>query len=162
MKIKSFRSLLILAVLLSGYRTIAKPLNLKTDSTAVRAELQKMNQSYGQAFVKGDSALFVNCYAPDACIMPANSPEICGIPGQLAFFKFAYRSGVRNIVFNTAGLFGLTTHFVTEQGNYEMFGENNISLGKGKYLVLWKKTPQGWKMYRDMFSSNQPLTRPAK
>jgi ketosteroid isomerase-like protein len=162
MKIKSFPSLLILVVLLPGYRTIAKPLNLKADSTAVRAELQKMNQSYGQAFAKGDSAAFVNCYTPDACIMPANSPEICGTQGQFAFFKFAYQSGVRNIVFNTAGLFGLTAQFVTEQGDYEMFSENNVSLGKGKYLVLWKKTWQGWKMYRDMFSSNKPQARPVK
>jgi ketosteroid isomerase-like protein len=162
MKIKSLRSLLILAVLLSGYRTIAMPLNLKTDSTAVRTALQKMNQSYGQAFAKGDSAAFVNCYTPDACIMPANSPEIYGTQGQYAFFKFVYQSGVRNIVFNTAGLFGLTAQFVTEQGNYEMFGENNASLGKGKYLILWKKTPQGWKMFRDMFSSNKPQARPGK
>jgi ketosteroid isomerase-like protein len=27
-------------------------------------------------------------------------------------------------------------------------------LDDGKYLVLWKKTPGGWKMYRDCFNSN--------
>jgi ketosteroid isomerase-like protein len=162
MKKKPFRSLFILAFLIWSYHTKANTLACKTDSSAVRSALQKINQSYGQAFVKGDSAAFVNCYAPDACIMPANSPEICGIQGQFVFFKFAYQSCVRNIVFNTAGLFGLTAQFVTEQGNYEMFGENNAPLGKGKYLVLWKKTPKGWKMYRDMFSSNKPVMRPAK
>jgi ketosteroid isomerase-like protein len=162
MKTTQHHLLLMLTILFSGLQVIAKPLSIKTDSVAVRAALQKMNQSYGQAFLKGDSAAFVNCYTPDACIMPANSPEICGIQGQVAFFKFAYQSGVRNIIFNTVSLFGLTTQFVTEQGNYEMFGENNIPIGKGKYLVLWKKTPLGWKMYRDMFSSNKPVTRPAK
>lgn len=140
-------------IIIGGYH--ANALTLKTDTGEVRSELQKINQSYGQAFGKGDSAAFVNCYTPDACIMPANSPEICGTQGQFAFFKFAYQSGVRNIVFSTAGLFGLTAQFVTEQGNYEMFGENKVSLGKGKYIVLWKKTSQGWKMYRDMFSSNK-------
>jgi ketosteroid isomerase-like protein len=25
----------------------------------------------------------------------------------------------------------------------------------GKFLVLWKKTDKGWKMYRDSFSSNR-------
>ena len=26
----------------------------------------------------------------------------------------------------------------------------------GKFLVLWKKTKNGWKMFRDSFSSNHP------
>jgi ketosteroid isomerase-like protein len=84
--------LLILTILISGLQTIAKPLSIKTDSAAVREALQKINQSYGQAFSKGDPAAFMNWYTSDACIMLANSFEICGIQGRSVFFKFAYRS----------------------------------------------------------------------
>jgi ketosteroid isomerase-like protein len=28
-------------------------------------------------------------------------------------------------------------------------------MDEGKYLVLWKKTAKGWKMFRDSFSSNR-------
>jgi hypothetical protein len=87
--------------------------------------------------------------------MPAGSPLICGYKGQLAFYKFAYKAGVRNVVFNTLALFGITDQYVTEQGTYEMFDVNNTSIGKGKYLVVWKKLAGGWKMYRDMFSSDK-------
>jgi ketosteroid isomerase-like protein len=126
----------------------------KADTGQVKAALQKVNLTYGESFIKGDSSLFISCYAPDACILPANAPVICGVQGQLAFFKFGYKSGVRNIVFTTINLFGITGQYVTEQGAYEMFGAGNNSLGKGKYLVLWKKTAHSWKMFRDMFSSN--------
>ncbi|SDP29809.1 Ketosteroid isomerase homolog [Mucilaginibacter sp. OK268] len=129
------------------------------DIGKVKAALTSVNTNYGQAFAKGDSSLFLNSYTADACLLPANSPTICGQQGQLAFFKFAYRSGVRNIIFNTLDLYGLTDEYVTEQGNYEMFGANNNTLGKGKYLVLWKKTSGGWKMFRDMFNSNTPAVR---
>jgi ketosteroid isomerase-like protein len=129
------------------------------DVAKVKAALNSVNTNYGQAFVKGDSSLFLNSYTTDACLLPANSPAICGRQGQLAFFKFAYRSGVRNIVFNTLDVYGLTDQYVTEQGNYEMFGADNNTLGKGKYLVLWKKTTEGWKMFRDMFNSNAPAMR---
>jgi ketosteroid isomerase-like protein len=129
------------------------------DVGKVKAALNSVNTNYGQAFVKGDSSLFLNSYTTDACLLPANSPAICGTQGQLFFFKFAYRSGVRNIIFTTLDVYGLTDQYVTEQGNYEMFGANNSTLGKGKYLVLWKKTTEGWKMFRDIFNSNAPAMR---
>ena len=94
--------------------------------------------------------------------MPANSPALCGETGILTFYKFGYKAGIRNIVFTTAGLFGLTDQYVTEQGSYEMFDANNASLGKGKYLVVWKKTRDGWKMHRDMFNADAPPARSAK
>jgi ketosteroid isomerase-like protein len=31
----------------------------------------------------------------------------------------------------------------------------NTLVDDGKYLVLWKKTDKGWKMFRDSFSSNR-------
>lgn len=150
------------ALLLVAQTASANGGGAKTDSAAVQAAIHQVNIDYGQAFSKRDSSLFLNSYSPDACIMPANSPAICGAAGQLAFYRFVYKAGVRNIQFTTAALFGLTDDYVTEQGSYEMFDTNNSSLGKGKYLVLWKKTATGWKMFRDMFSSNTPPAPAAK
>jgi len=50
----------------------------------------------------------------------------------------------------------MTDQYVTEEGSYEMFDGSNNSLGKGKYLVLWKKTADGWQMFRDMFNADTP------
>jgi len=44
--------------------------------------------------------------------------------------------------------------FVTEVGLWQSFDANNVMFDNGKFLVLWKKTPDGWKMFRDSFSSN--------
>jgi len=154
MKKIRIQATLILALLTLGHFVSAA--ESKSDTTGLRSALRQVNEAYGKAFIKGDSSIFINCYATDAAIMPENSRVISGVKGQLAFFKFAYKSGVRNIVFKTVDLFGPTEQFVTEQGEYEMFGTDNNSLGKGKYLVFWKKVGKEWKMYRDMFSSNGP------
>ncbi len=37
-----------------------------------------------------------------------------------------------------------------------MFGADNKSLDKGKYVVVWKKQNGNWKMYRDIWNSNMP------
>lgn len=155
------RSINFILIALFGVVTIssAQNSNKSADSTDVVKLLQSVNARYSQAFTRGDSSLFINCYAPDACLMPANSPAICGKAGQLAFFRFAYRSGIRKIDFHTVGLYGLSGNAVTEQGDYEMYAADGSDLGKGKYLVVWKKTAVGWQMLRDMFSSNAPPSK---
>jgi len=124
------------------------------DKDSVRAALSKINKLYGQAYAQGDSSLFLHCYTPDGAVMAANAPILGGKNGLLVFFKAAYKMGIRDVQFTTIDLYGLTNEYVTEQGVYEMLDANNQSMGKGKYLVLWKKTEEGWKMYRDMFNGD--------
>jgi ketosteroid isomerase-like protein len=157
LKMHAFKQMVVLLILLfSGKHSIACSFSIFKDTLMVKSELKKVNEAYGNAFAKGDSSLLINSYTSDACIMPANTPAICGKAGLLAFYKLVYKIGVRQIVFTTLGLYGLTSDYVTEQGSYDMKGVDGKSLGKGKYLVLWKQTPQGWKMYRDMFNSDAP------
>jgi len=163
MKKTYFKGLIIVLLIVIGQKTKANTfITSGGDSSRVKLALRQVNEAYGNAFIKGDSSIFLNCYAPDACILPANSSAICGEAGLLAFYKFGYKTGVRNIVFMSLGLYGLTDQYVTEQGNYEMFDGNNTSLGKGKFLVIWKKTSDGWRMYRDMFNSDAPPARSVK
>jgi len=163
MKKTSLKLLIVTLSIIIGQKAKANSfITSGVDTARVKSALHVINVAYGNAFAKGDSSLLLNCYSSDACIMPANSPALCDQTGILAFYKFGYKIGIRNIVFTTAGVFGLTDQYVTEQGNYEMFDVNNASLGKGKYLVVWKKTGSGWKMYRDMFNSDAPISAGAK
>lgn len=134
----------------------------KADTAAIKQALSKVNKQYGDAFAKGDSSLFLEVYTQDACLLPAYMPALCGEKAQLGFYRLLYKAGLRNVVFTTINLYGITDQYVTEEGVFETFGANNFSLGKGKYLVVWKKTRTGWKMYRDMFSSDTPPARQQK
>lgn len=127
---------------------------LKIDSASVKKDIARVDSIYGKAFAQQDTSLFLKCYAADGAIMPPGRPVLGGKPMMLAFFNFACKAGVRNIVFSTKGLYGLTDQYVTEQGQFEMFDEQQKSIAKGKFLTIWKKTPQGWKMFRDMFSDD--------
>src|SRR5579859_5601000 len=103
-----------------------------------------------QAFVKGDSSIFIDRYAKDCWIMPANNPALCGADAPLEFFKIAYHKfGVRNGKFITVDVFGDGVEYVTEVGFWQLFDAGNRQFDNGKFLVLWKKTPEGWKMFRD-------------
>jgi ketosteroid isomerase-like protein len=154
----------ILLFFLAGYTTArASTLNnTKTDTTEIKTDIDKVGKNYSHAYATGDSLLMFNCYADGAIILPPNAPAMKGKAGILAVFKAGYSGGMRSIAFKTVGLFGLTDQYVTEQGTYEAFDANNAVLDKGKFLVVWTKTIDGWKMYRDMFSSSISRSRPAK
>jgi ketosteroid isomerase-like protein len=114
------------------------------------------NGIYFQAFAKGDSSLFIDLYATDCWIMPPNAPTLCGAEAPLEFFKTAYHQfGLRNGTFITVDVFGDGLEFVTEEGFWQSFDANNKLFNNGKFLVLWKKTRDGWKRFRDSFSSDR-------
>lgn len=121
-----------------------------------KTAIARSNDIYFQAFSKGDSSIFINRYTTDACIMPPNSPALCGKDAAAVFFKIAYeQSGLRNGKFITTTVYGDGKEYVTEEGIWQSFDANNVLTDNGKFLVLWKKTEQGWKMFRDSFSSDR-------
>ena len=114
------------------------------------------NRVYFQAFARGDSSIFIDRYTKDCWIMPPNAPALCGIDAALEFFKTAYdKLGLRNGKFITIDVFGDGVEYVTEEGFWQSFDADNKLFDNGKFLVLWKKTPEGWKMFRDSFSSDR-------
>lgn len=114
------------------------------------------NAIYFQAFVKNDSSIFIDRYSKDCCIMAPGVPASCGSDAPLNFYRIAYNNyGLRNGKFITQEIYGDGSDFVTEVGLWQSFDENGLLYDDGKYLVLWKKTENGWKMFRDSFSSNR-------
>ena len=49
---------------------------------------------------------------------------------------------------------------VTEVGTYTM-GDGKKFNDKGKYIVVWKKDGDKWKLYRDIWNSDNPPPMPA-
>ncbi|MEZ2338575.1 DUF4440 domain-containing protein [Mucilaginibacter sp. RCC_168] len=132
---------------------------IETQSNLVEAKkaIAASNQIYFQAFVKNDPAIFINRYADDCLIMPPNMEPLHGAAGARQFFKMAYEQfGLRDGKFITTAVYGDGKTFVTEEGLWQSFDAKHRLFDNGKFLVLWKKTVKGWKMFRDSFSSNRP------
>lgn len=154
MKLQKFFWPVLLALLLLW------SFDAKTQSNFGLEEAKKAigasNARYFESFVKNDSSIFINSYAEDACIMAPFAPQACGRAAQAQFFRVTYRDyGLRNGKFVTTAIYGNSEDFVTEEGLWQSFNAAGKLFDDGKFLVLWKKTAQGWKMFRDSFSSNR-------
>ena len=129
---------------------------------SVKATIASSNQLFTDAFTKADSSLLIERYTTDGCILAPNMPALCGTQQIAGFYRAAYdQMGMRNIKLTTTQVYG-SGAYVTEEGTYELFAAENKSIDKGKFLVLWKKTDVGWKMYRDIFNSDYPIPSSAK
>jgi ketosteroid isomerase-like protein len=145
-----------LALVLLSFNSKAQQLKDNPDLAIAKKAIAASNAIYFQAFVNGDSSIFINRYAKDCWIMPPNEPAMHGEDAPLDFFKKAYYGvGLRNGKFITIDVFGDGKEYVTEIGFWQSFDANDKLFDEGKYLVLWKKTPAGWKMFRDSFSSDR-------
>jgi ketosteroid isomerase-like protein len=158
MKRKNIYLLVQIAVMiLMSYSCIAQSANAELEDA--KKAIAASNKIYFQAFSKGDSSIFIDRYAEDCWIMPPNAPSLCGVDAPLEFFKTAYdKFGLRDGRFITIDVSGDGGQFVTEVGFWESFNAEHKMFDHGKFLVLWKKTAKGWKMFRDSFSSDLDKT----
>ncbi len=120
--------------------------------------IAESNAIYFESFAKHDVSIFINRYADDACIMAPFAPQACGKQNIEDFFHTAYNIyGLRNGKFITTAVYGDGREYVTEEGLWQSHNDKGELFDDGKFLVLWKKTDKGWKMFRDSFSSNRKL-----
>lgn len=116
--------------------------------------IAKINRIYFDLYAKNDGSI-LQLYTKDACLMPPNAPAICGWEALAKDFKDTYAAGVVNGgKFSTTGIYGDGPEYVMEEGLWKVFDKNGKTIDDGKYLKLWRKTDEGWKMFKDSFNSN--------
>lgn len=140
---------------LSTFLVFASWCNAQTsyaDLKSVRKTIEASNAIYADLANKDDGSILTR-YADDACLLPPNASPVCGGKAIAAFFKGGPKVHVK---FSIQHLYGDGKTFVTEESFYEMTDLEGKKMDDGKVIVIWKNTKAGWKMYRDMFSSNHP------
>ena len=83
---------------------------------------------------------------------PGREPLV-GRAGVQTFFASFKARGVREIKLTTLEVehFGETAW---ERGSSEAAGPDGAVLAKGKYIVIWKRFGDEWKLYRDILNAS--------
>ncbi|MBD0332337.1 MAG: nuclear transport factor 2 family protein [Chitinophagaceae bacterium] len=113
--------------------------------TAIKLEISKLDEE----FKNGDSVSAATHYASNALSMPpgrlpVNSNEIVKMIGS------AIRAGVK-MKTNITDI-SCSEDLCVETGIYEMSA--NKWLEKGKYVTVWKRENDKWRIYREIWNSN--------
>jgi uncharacterized protein (TIGR02246 family) len=125
------------------------------------ARIQELSRRFSAAYVAGDIETMVSLYTPDAVIFPNNSEAIRGHeairrywtlgPGQRVTLHRATPAEIR-----------IDGSHAYDHGVYEISGERDGTAWgptHGKYVIVWRRTPQGWRMHLDMWNSRPQPAR---
>jgi ketosteroid isomerase-like protein len=122
------------------------------DLNKARSWIESDNAKFSEEAKRGDSNALAAHYTSDAWLMFDNSEPLKGA-AIASGWSGALRSGMKELKITTVDLIG-NAELLVETGMYEVFGNANKTLDKGKYVVVWKPENGGWKIYRDIGNSN--------
>jgi ketosteroid isomerase-like protein len=128
---------------------------MPNDAEATR--IAAAGQRFLSLFALNDAAKIAACYTDDAEILSANMSPIRGRAAIESVFKFTNRPG-HTLEFQTAELDVLGAKAI-EIGSYVRRLGDGSTFSRGRYIVIWKRVGDEWKIHRDMFAS-QPGVRP--
>ncbi|OQP58004.1 YybH family protein [Niastella populi] len=127
------------------------------DIGKARSWIDNDNAKFMDEVKKGDSNALAAHYSPDAWLMFDNVEPVQGA-GIASAWGGAIKSGMKELKLTTQDLTG-NAELLVETGMFEVIGNGNKTLDKGKYIVVWKPENDGWKIYRDIGNSNLPARR---
>jgi ketosteroid isomerase-like protein len=146
------RALLALAVLLAA-SGCGK--DRRTELVTLQSTLESRNAVFAEAFAKRDVQTLGQCYTTDAQAFPPGVAPVSGRAAIQDMWKGFLAMPVGRIELRTQDVNG-SEETAWEAGSYTLVGTNGATMDEGKYIVVWKHEADGWKMYRDMWSSNSP------
>lgn len=127
------------------------------DKQAATSFIDSINAKFSEQLASGDSVALASHYWPDAELMLDNSETVKGAAIVHAWGA-AINMGLKTMTFATTDISGDAT-FMIETGNYEMKDAKNVAVDKGKYVVIWEKRNNEWKLFRDIGCTSLPAAK---
>ena len=125
------------------------------DTTGLRKIIDEKNNKFTQAHIDGDTAFLNNIFTQDGRVFAPNSEVVSG-RSAIAAINLAYINfGIKEFREETTALYGSGNYLINE-GNYFMSYSSTIE--KGKFINIWKKVDDDWKLYANIWNSSLPLT----
>ncbi len=125
------------------------------DLPAMRKIVDEKNNEFAKAFVSGDSAVMVNHYTTDAKLFPPNTDEVIGRDAIAAVVSQYLKYGIKEFKDETTALYGNGDNII-EEGNLFMGDGKGNTIDKGKYICVWRKVNDEWKVYSDIWNTSLP------
>ncbi len=122
----------------------------------VTSEIEEMNMVYMSAVKNQDVETLANLHTDDAVILPSNQSKVVGIDAIRLMWQEAFKYGMGYLELTTdeATAIGNTAH---ELGTYQYYTPDDQMVDEGKYIVVWQKEDNTWKIARDIWNSSMPM-----
>ncbi|XP_022106760.1 uncharacterized protein LOC110987909 [Acanthaster planci] len=122
--------------------------------------IDRQNAIFEKHFAANDMESLKGLYTEDCRLMPQGADTMVGnnvIPQVMGGMISAGATSV-SLVADEVGPLGASAvgigDLVYERGHYKFSKADGSAVAAGKYVVIWKKTEEGFKLYIDIFNDN--------
>ena len=145
-----------LASLLASFALAGVPLAAETPKAdPTRVTLEKLGKEFADAYAKGDYSAVARMYAEDAIAFPPDGEMVKGRPAIEALWKQAVDTGIKSLEFSIVDVVS-SGNLAAETGTAVLHIQPaglTTTTANIKYVVVWKKGPGGWQLYRDIWNA---------
>jgi uncharacterized protein (TIGR02246 family) len=121
----------------------------------VHATIEVNNRTFEQAFQRGDAAGVAALYSENASLLPPGSEMMQGRANIQSFWQTVMDSGVKEAELETLDIEAGGDSLAREIGRYILTIQQGSETVKspGKYVVIWKREGDDWKLDVDIWNS---------
>jgi uncharacterized protein (TIGR02246 family) len=120
-----------------------------------KAEMQKLNDKWAEAFNKGDAAAVAAMYTEDAYLLPAGAAMLKGRPAIEGFWRQSMQQ-LGDVKCTTIDVKSLGGSAAREIGTCSFKTKGQPPQPGGlKYAVVWQKEGGRWKLLQDIWNSDK-------
>ena len=117
--------------------------------------INETNKLFMDAFADGDAEKVAGFYTANCRFLPDNSHPVDGRANVQELLQSMMDGGVSSIELITCEVEDCGDTAV-EVGRVVMRGGDDEILDDGKFIVIWKKEDDGWRLHRDIVNSSLP------
>ena len=144
------RFLLLMGPLLNGQVLCAQ--TGAADSTTIH----QLARRFSAAYMRGDAAAMADLYTSDAVIFPERAEWITGRAAIRRYWTLGPGRRITRHALTPTRIVVDGEH-AYDFGTFEIAGERDgVAWGpaRGKYVVVWRRDEDGWRMQLDIWNSN--------
>ncbi|MBK8349383.1 MAG: nuclear transport factor 2 family protein [Saprospiraceae bacterium] len=102
-----------------------------------------------------------NLYTSDGVIYPPGAPPIMGRNAIATFWRTVSTRGMHSLQLHLVDLI-LSGDLLMANGKYTMRNKQNEILDLGKFMAIYRKEKNEWRLQTDMFNSNLETRSPSE
>ena len=118
-----------------------------------RSAIEAVNKQFAGSASRGDTRSMAALYTTDSQLLPPQGDFVNGRQAIGEFWQGVLDSGIAGVSLDSVEV---ESHGNTasEVGTFELLGADGKAVDQGKYIVIWKKEGDSWKLHRDIWNSS--------
>lgn len=126
---------------------------MTSTSADIRTDIRQANDLFESTYAREDASGMAALYTENGMLLPPGNEPVIGQGAIQNFWQAVMNMGIKTIKLETVEL-EQHQDTVIERGEALLKDGNGQVLDQCKYIVLWKRVNNQWKLHWDMWNTN--------